>query len=58
MIFVIFFLGAFIGVGVGFMLALLGQLGLEKKYKREGVAKIDGEFYRITKIEHDGERKR
>ena len=51
MIFVIFFLGAFIGVGVGFMLALLGQLGLEKKYKREGVANIDGEFYRITKID-------
>lgn len=57
MIFVIFFLGAFIGVGVGFMLALFGQLGLEEKYKREGVAKIGCEFYRITKIEHDGERK-
>jgi hypothetical protein len=33
------------------------SLGLERKYKEEGVAKIDGEFYRITKIEHDGERK-
>ena len=57
MIFVIFFLGVFIGVGVGFMLALLGRLGLEEKYKREGVAKIDGEFYRITKINFNKERK-
>ncbi len=57
MMFVIFLLGVFIGVGVGYVLAVLGQLGLEERYKQEGFAKICGEFYRITKIEHDGERK-
>ena len=57
MMYVIFLLGVFIGVGIGFVLALLGRLGLEEKYKREGIAKIDGEFYRITKINFNKERK-
>jgi hypothetical protein len=26
-------------------------LGLEKKYKQDGIANIDGEFYKITKID-------
>lgn len=57
MIFVIFFLGAFIGAGAGFILALLGQMKLEEKYKQEGYAKICGELYKITKIDFNGEHK-
>ena len=51
MMFVIFLLGAFIGVGVGFAFALIGQIGIEAGYKKTGIAKIDGEWYKITKID-------
>ena len=51
MIFVIFFLGAFIGVGAGYGAALYIQLQRERLFKQYMIAKINGEFYEITKID-------
>ena len=49
------FFGAFIGAGAGFALALLRQLMLEEKYKRDGAVMIAGDYYTLTKIDLDGE---
>ena len=51
MLCVVFLLGAFIGVGVGFAIALLRQLMLEEKYKRDGAVMIAGDYYTLTKID-------
>ena len=39
-----------VGFGVGYLFVLLCQCNLEKGYVRTGIAKIFGEYYRITKL--------
>ena len=45
-----FVAGTLLGFGIGFIAAVYGRLQLEAKYKQTGIAKIDGEYFKITKI--------
>lgn len=54
MLYAVFLLGVFIGFGAGYAAALYIQLQLEQLFKQYKIAKIDGEFYRITKIDFKG----
>lgn len=45
-----FILGLIIGFIVGFVCAALGQCKLEEKYVEKRIAKIFGDYYKITPI--------
>lgn len=43
-------IGSSIGFILGAFFVFLGQHELEKGYEREGIAKINGSFYKLTKL--------
>lgn len=45
----------FLGFLCGYFLVVIGQLGLEKNYSREGIAKIYGKYYKLTPLNDGGE---
>lgn len=48
-----FVVGLFVGAGFGFLAMCAGQYMLESGYVEKGIAKINGEFYKLVKIESE-----
>jgi hypothetical protein len=46
-------LGFLIGFACGYFFILIGQLGLERGYSRDGIAKIYGKYYRLKPLNED-----
>ena len=43
-----------LGMFCGYLLAVIGQVSLERGYVREGIAKLGDKFYKLTLLNGDG----
>lgn len=48
-------MGFLIGFLCGYIVLLIGQVGLERGYSREGIAKIYGKYYKLIPLKEEDE---